>query len=79
MPKVTIHVVPKATILDAQGRTIQGALHALGFAGVSNVRIGRHIELDLPESEDVHTVAKALCDKLLANPVTEDYRIEVGA
>ena len=79
MPKVTIHVTPKPSILDAQGRTVQGALHSLGFSGAENVRIGRHIELDLPAGENVEAVAKAMCDKLLANPVTEDYRVEVSA
>ncbi|MBC8139231.1 MAG: phosphoribosylformylglycinamidine synthase subunit PurS [Fibrella sp.] len=80
MPKITIHVTPKRTILDAQGRTVQDALHSLGFAGAENVRIGRHIELSLPDTVDVATAtsqAKAMCDKLLANPVTEDYRVEV--
>ena len=80
MPKITIHVTPKRTILDAQGRTVQDALHSLGFAGAENVRIGRHIELNLPDTVDVATAttqARAMCDKLLANPVTEDYRVEV--
>ncbi|MBC8141436.1 MAG: phosphoribosylformylglycinamidine synthase subunit PurS [Armatimonadetes bacterium] len=82
MPKVIIHVLPKPTILDAQGRTVQNALHSLGFGGVENVRIGRSIELNLPESFTAETATQAvatMCDKLLANPVTEDYRIEVAA
>ncbi len=82
MPKVVIHVLPKPTILDAQGRTVQNALHSLGFGEVVNVRIGRSIELNLPEGMDADTAkiaATSMCDKLLANPVTEDYRIEVAA
>ena len=74
--------MPKPTILDAEGRTVRDALHSLGFAGADNVRIGRHIELSLPDATDAETAAseaKAMCDKLLANPVIEDYHIEVGA
>lgn len=81
MPKVIIHVLPKPTILDAQGRTVQNALHNLGFGEAMNVRIGRSIELNLPEGVDADSAKKTaatMCDKLLANPVTEDYRIEVA-
>lgn len=81
MPKVTIHITLKPTILDAQGRTVQNALNSLGFDGVENLRVGRHIELNLPDGTDAATAtaqAKAMCDKLLANPVTEDYKIEVA-
>lgn len=82
MPKVTIHVTLKPTLLDAQGRTVEGALHALGFNHASGVRIGKIIELNLPDGIDDATAraqVASLCDKLLANPVTEDYRIEVGS
>jgi len=82
MPKVTVHVTLKPTLLDAQGRTVQGALHSLGFSDVNAVRIGKIIEMQLPDgvSEDeAKTRAAAMCDRLLANPVTEDYEIEVRA
>jgi phosphoribosylformylglycinamidine synthase len=77
--KVTIYVTLKPTLLDAQGRTVEGALHNLGYEEVANVRIGKVIEMEMPGSdrEAVHARARAMCEKLLANPVTESYRIEV--
>lgn len=81
MPKVTIYITLKPTLLDAQGRTVQSALHSLGFDDTESVRIGRIVTLSLPDSTDAETAkaqATAMCDKLLANPVTEDYRIEVA-
>ena len=81
MPKITIHITLKPTILDAQGRTVESALHSLGYAGAGSVRIGRIVTLELPDGTDraaTTAQAKAMCDSLLANPVTEDYRIEVA-
>ena len=77
--KVTIHVTLKPTLLDAQGRTVERALHSLGYAEVANVRIGKIIEMQMPGSdrEAAYARARAMCEKLLANPVTESYRIEV--
>lgn len=78
MPKVTVHVTLKPTLLDAQGRTVETALHHLGFEDVNGVRIGKIIQLDVPgDAAAVRSRVAAMCDKLLANPVTEDYRIEV--
>jgi phosphoribosylformylglycinamidine synthase subunit PurS len=73
LPKVTVTVTLKPSLLDAQGRTIQEALHSLGYSDVANVRVGKVIEL---ETESVADVA-AMCEKLLANPVMESYKIEV--
>ncbi len=64
---------PKAGILDPQGQTVERALPALGFDGVRDVRIGRLVELDVPDIGDV----EAMCEKLLANPLIEDYEIEL--
>jgi phosphoribosylformylglycinamidine synthase subunit PurS len=78
MPKVTVHVMLKPGLLDTQGRTIEGALHSIGFVQASGVRVGKLIELELEGTpEEVRTQAKAMCEKLLANPVMESYRIEV--
>ncbi len=81
MPKVLVYVTLKPTLLDAPGRTVEGALHSLGFDDISGVRIGKIIELHIPEGvmgdEAIHERVTAMCDKLLANPVTENYRIEV--
>jgi phosphoribosylformylglycinamidine synthase len=71
MPRVRVLVRPKAGILDPQGAAVEQALPALGFAGVSNVRIGRLIELDVDDPAQV----PAMCEKLLANPLIEDYEI----
>jgi phosphoribosylformylglycinamidine synthase subunit PurS len=73
MPKVTVTVTLKSTLLDAQGRTIENALHSLGYASVKNVRVGKLIELETESPDEV----KMMCEKLLANPVMESYRIDV--
>ena len=80
MPKVTVYVTLKPTLLDAQGRTVEGALRSLGYGDVTNVRIGKIIEMEFPDgdAESVRARAAAICEKLLANPVTESYRIEVA-
>ncbi|MCX6368002.1 MAG: phosphoribosylformylglycinamidine synthase subunit PurS [Armatimonadetes bacterium] len=75
MSKVTVTVTLKPALLDAQGRTIQEALHSLGYTDVKNVRVGKVIELETANPEE----AKAMCEKLLANPVMESYHIEVDA
>ena len=65
-------VRPKAGILDPQGIAVERALPALGFAGVGNVHVGRMIELDVEDESQLDD----LCQKLLANPLIEDYEIE---
>jgi phosphoribosylformylglycinamidine synthase len=77
--KATVHVTLKPGVLDPQGRAIAGALGDLGFAGVDSVRQGKFIELhiaDQPETEAKATVEE-MCKKLLANPVIENYTIEI--
>jgi phosphoribosylformylglycinamidine synthase len=63
---------PKSGILDAQGQTVERALPALGFEGVRNVHVGRLVELDV---DDPARVAE-MCERLLANPLIEDYEIQ---
>lgn len=79
MPKVLVYVTLKPTLLDAQGRTVAGALHNLGYDDVTDVRVGKIIEMEFPagDAETLRARAAAACEKLLANPVTEDFRIEV--
>jgi phosphoribosylformylglycinamidine synthase len=62
---------PKAGILDPQGIAVERALPALGFSGVSNVHVGRLVELDVEDAEQLD----AMCRRLLANPLIEDYEI----
>ena len=77
--RVHVRIVPRAGLLDPQGQAVEHALSALGFNGASGVRIGKAIELSITagSAEDAKVRARAMCDKLLANPVTEDYLVEV--
>ncbi len=80
MSKVIATVTLKPTLLDAQGRTVESALHSIGFAEVSGVRIGKVIEMQVADTvskEEIESRVSAMCNKLLANPVTESYKIEV--
>ncbi len=78
--KVRIDVFLKPGVLDVQGKAIEGALSGLGFAGVSEVRVGRTITLDLAAADraEAEAQAKSMCDRLLANAVIESYRVEVA-
>ena len=78
--KAKVHVYLKPGVLDVQGKAVEGALHGLGWDGVSNVRVGKLLEFDLAaKSEDEAKVElKAMCDKLLANTVIESYKVEVA-
>jgi phosphoribosylformylglycinamidine synthase subunit PurS len=69
--RARILVRPKEGILDPQGKAIERALPALGFRGVANVRVGRLIELDVEDATDL----PAMCEKLLANPLIEEYEV----
>jgi phosphoribosylformylglycinamidine synthase len=71
--KARVLIRPKEGILDPQGQTVERALPALGFEGASHVRIGRLVELDVDDPSQV----PAMCEKLLANPLIEDYEIQV--
>jgi len=75
--RVAVHIVPRKGILDPQGKAVADALHALGFPAVGDVRVGRHLVLDLDAKDegDASQRVRAMCDKLLANPVTEDYEL----
>ena len=70
--RARVLVRPKRGILDPQGQAVERALPALGFTGVSNVHVGRLIELDV---DDVSRLPE-MCERLLANPLIEDYEIE---
>jgi phosphoribosylformylglycinamidine synthase len=77
--RVHIRVMPRASLLDPQGQVVAHALEALGFTGAGDVRIGRAIEVAVQAASpaDAEARARQMCDKLLANPVTEDYLVEV--
>jgi phosphoribosylformylglycinamidine synthase len=75
-----VFVTLKPSVFDPQGQTIADALHALGYAGIGEVRQGKYFELefDTAEAGQARALAAEVADKLLANPVIETYRIEVG-
>jgi phosphoribosylformylglycinamidine synthase len=77
--KARIHITLKQGVLDPQGKAIAHALGALGFVGVSGVRQGKYIEINLKEDdgEAARASVDAMCVKLLANTVIEDYNIEI--
>jgi phosphoribosylformylglycinamidine synthase len=80
--RVAVQVVPRRGLLDPQGKAVADALHTLGFAAVASVHVGRYLvfELDAPDSDGARAMTREMCERLLANPVTEDFHIaEVSA
>ena len=77
--KARVTVMLKSGVLDPQGEAVRHALGSLGFQGVTGVRQGKVIELDLAETDaaTAEAAVKAMCDKLLANTVIESYRVEL--
>ncbi len=75
--RLEIRVTPRPGILDPQGKAIHHALHSLGWAEVDDVRVGKaiHLELDADSADAARADAEAMCRKLLANPVTEDFEV----
>jgi phosphoribosylformylglycinamidine synthase PurS subunit len=78
MPRVHIDVMLKDEILDPQGQAVERALPSLGFTGVQQVRVGKHIVVDVEGTDDLDARVTEMADKLLSNPVIErfTYRIE---
>ena len=79
--RARVFVTLKPSVFDPQGTTVAEALHSLGFAAIRDVRQGKYFELDIDATtvEAAQRLAAEAADKLLANPVIESYRIEVGA
>jgi phosphoribosylformylglycinamidine synthase subunit PurS len=75
--RLSIHIVPRRGILDPQGKAVTDALHSLEFSNVGDVRVGRYLVLDVeaPSADAARESARAMCEQLLANPVTEDFEI----
>ena len=71
--RARVLIRPKAGILDPQGVAVERALPALGFSGASNVHVGRLIELDVEDPAELG----AMCERLLANPLVEDYEVQL--
>lgn len=79
MCKAIVYVTLRAGVLDPQGQAVQGALHSLGFDEVTGVRVGKYLEvnLDIADKAAAEARIREMCEKLLANPVIEDYRFEI--
>ena len=77
--RLEIRVTPRPGLLDPEGKAIQNALHSLDYEHVHDVRVGKLLYLDVEASsnEEARKGAEAMCRRLLANPVTEDFEIEV--
>ncbi len=78
--KVEVRVTPRPGLLDPQGKAVQHALDSLGYEGVDSVRVGKLLVLELEADDAAAARARTeeMCRKLLANPVTEDFLIEVS-
>ena len=74
--KVRVLIRPKEGILDPQGQAVERALPALGYEGVSNVHVGRLIELEVDGGGDVTSRVEEMCERLLANPLIESYEVQ---
>jgi phosphoribosylformylglycinamidine synthase len=77
--KAKVVVTLKQSVLDPQGKTIKAALESVGFRGIKNVRMGKYLEIELNHTSSVAAKkdVERMCQKLLANPVIEVYRVEV--
>ena len=75
--RVAVQIIPRRGLLDPQGKTVRDALVTLGFGSVSDVHVGRHIviEADAKDAPAAEASVRAMCERLLANPVTEDFTI----
>jgi phosphoribosylformylglycinamidine synthase len=78
--RVKIFVSLKDGVLDPQGKALERSLHTLGYGEVQEVRAGKYLEFEVAASsrEVAEARVREMCDKLLANPVIEDYRFEIG-
>lgn len=77
MYKVKVYVSLRESVLDPQGSAVKSALHSMNYTEVSDIRIGKYMELTIEKSErDLDTLVREMCEKLLANTVIEDYRYE---
>ena len=78
MAKVNVYVTLKPSLLDAQGKVVQGALENLGYSTIESVRMGKFIEIELAENGvALEQAIDEMCRKLLANPNIENYRFEI--
>ncbi|MBM7553403.1 phosphoribosylformylglycinamidine synthase subunit PurS [Thalassobacillus pellis] len=77
MHKVKIYITLKEGVLDPQGKAVQHSLNTLDFGNVNEVRVGKYMEVMMEDSEKIEKQVEEMCDKLLANPVIEDYSYQI--
>ncbi|MGJ9458385.1 phosphoribosylformylglycinamidine synthase subunit PurS [Oceanobacillus sp. CF4.6] len=77
MRKVTVYITLKQGVLDPQGKAIQESLNSLGYNEIEDARVNKYIELKVKDGPALEARVTEMCDKLLANPVIEDYRFDV--
>ncbi|WP_285768681.1 phosphoribosylformylglycinamidine synthase subunit PurS [Peribacillus sp. SI8-4] len=78
MHKVKVYITLRESVLDPQGAAVQQSLHSLTYNEVSDVRVGKYIELTIEDTDrDLDQLVKEMCEKLLANTVIESYRYDV--
>ena len=77
--RLEIRVIPRPGLLDPEGKAIQSALHSLDYEQVHEVRVGKllYVDVEATSAEEARDGADAMCRRLLANPVTEDFEIDV--
>jgi phosphoribosylformylglycinamidine synthase len=80
MFKAEVKVMLRPAILDVQGKTVENALHSLGYQNAGHVRIGKHITLEIEASsrEEAERIAREVGEKVLSNPVMEDFEVSVA-
>ena len=81
MYRVEVKVMLRPAILDVQGKTVENALHSLGYESAGHVRIGKHITLEIgaQSPEEAERIAREISERVLSNPVMEDYEVSVVA
>jgi phosphoribosylformylglycinamidine synthase len=75
-----VHVMPKQGVNDPQGDAVRSGLHSLGFDGTRRVRVGKRItvQVEAPDRAAAEAIGREMCEKLLANPVIEEYTIDIS-
>ena len=75
--RAAVHVIPRRGLLDPQGKAVADALRTLGFQGVLSAGVGRHVVLELEAADEraAEQSVRQMCERLLANPVTEDFEV----
>lgn len=79
MSRVKVYVTPKKGVLDPQGKTVEAALHSMGYKNVNNLKIGKYIEMEVTgPAGKIKDQVEEMCKKLLSNPVIEDFNFEIS-